>query len=327
MRSATLRTYRPLFVSAALALTAACLSACGGAMAPTPASNAVAPFSATNPAPAVLKFRTLNSVKDPTFNQLLGINNLGKISGYYGSGATGHPNKGYLILPPYGQKNYRYEDYPGSAQTQVTGLNNSGSNSGFWVDAKNVNRGFIDWHGVFTSYRNPKTGTGTVNQLLGINDSGIAVGFYTDGAGTNHGYTLDHSTGKFTAVAPPGATNVTASGINDAGDVTGFYGPPSASVGFLRKGKHFSTFSYPGSVATQAFGINIHDQIVGAYVDSANKMHGFLLSSPLHHASWRKIDDPNGIGTTTINGIDDKGRMVGFYVDGTGNTDGMLIEP
>src|SRR5712691_7250571 len=48
-------------------------------------------------------FKTLNDHADPTFNQLLGINNHGKIAGYFGSGATGHPNKGYTLSPPYGQ--------------------------------------------------------------------------------------------------------------------------------------------------------------------------------------------------------------------------------
>ena len=37
--------------------------------------------------------------------------------------------------------------------------------------------------------------------------------------------------------------------------------------------------------------------------------------------------DPNGVGNTFINGVNDKRQMVGFYVDSTGNTDGMLINP
>ena len=35
--------------------------------------------------------------QDPTFNQLLGINNEGTIAGYFGSGAQGHANKGYTL--------------------------------------------------------------------------------------------------------------------------------------------------------------------------------------------------------------------------------------
>ena len=47
----------------------------------------------------------------------------------------------------------------------------------------------------------------------------------------------------------------------------------------------------------------------------------------LHHARFHSIDDPKGIGTTTINGLNDKGQLVGFYVDGAGNTDGFLATP
>ena len=50
--------------------------------------------------PAAYTFTTLNDNADPTFNQLLGINNSGEIAGYFGSGATGHPNKGYTIVAP-----------------------------------------------------------------------------------------------------------------------------------------------------------------------------------------------------------------------------------
>ncbi|HTK11073.1 MAG TPA: hypothetical protein VL485_28120 [Ktedonobacteraceae bacterium] len=57
---------------------------------------------------------------------------------------------------------------------------------------------------------------------------------------------------------------------------------------------------------------------------NAAQMHGFLLSNPLHHAQWQTIDDPLGIGTTTINGLNDKADLVGFYVDSRGNTDGLL---
>jgi|SRR5450755_2725307 hypothetical protein len=74
-------------------------------------------------------------------------------------------------------------------------------------------------------------------------------------------------------------------------------------------------------------GVNAADQIVGTYTvgtGSTAQMHGFLLSNPTHHAQWQTIDAPNGVGTTTINGLNDHGDLVGFYVDGNGNTDGFL---
>lgn len=48
-------------------------------------------------------FETLNNAAGPTFNQLLGINSAGSISGHFGSGAAGHPNKGYLLAPLMGR--------------------------------------------------------------------------------------------------------------------------------------------------------------------------------------------------------------------------------
>ena len=45
-------------------------------------------------------------------------------------------------------------------------------------------------------------------------------------------------------------------------------------------------------------------------------MHGFTLKSPLGPVShWQAIDDPNGVGTTTVNGVNNTGKLVGFYTD------------
>ena len=274
-------------------------------------------------------FTTLNNQADPTFNQLLGINNAGIISGYFGSGADAqHPNKGYVLMPPYSQSNYVNENFPGSAQTQVVAIDNIGNTAGFWVDGQGNNFGFIEWNGVFTSYKDPHTGKGTVNQILGLNDKGIAVGFYTDGTGLNHGYELNQKNGKFTEIIPPGGNNVIAAGINNKGDVTGFLTAPSgAVVGFLLKNGSFSEFQFPSSSNTTPFGLNNRDQIVGAYLDASGGSHGFVVSHTLTHAKWQSIDDPNGVGTTLVNGVNDLGDLVGFYTDGAGNTDGFLATP
>ena len=270
-------------------------------------------------------FTTLNDQADPTFNQLLGINDHGKIAGYFGSGVAGHPNKGYTLKPPYGQGNYTNENFPGSAQTQVTGINNLGDTVGFWVDGNGNNFGFVEWNGVFTSYKDPHTGKGTVNQLLGINDKGIAVGFYTDANNVNHAYKLNQATKKFSAILPPNTTSAVATGINANGFITGFgMATNGDTVGFLLAGKTYTEFDFPNSTNTQPFGINKYNDIVGFYMDSNGLTHGFLLNSPLHNAHWTSIDDPNGLGTTVVNGLNDKGQLVGFYVDSAGNTDGFL---
>ena len=58
---------------------------------------------------------TLNDWRDLTFNQLLGINNEGVIAGYFGSGAAGHPNKGYLLRPAIRAARLRQREFPGRA--------------------------------------------------------------------------------------------------------------------------------------------------------------------------------------------------------------------
>jgi hypothetical protein len=71
------------------------------------------------------------NVADVTFNQALGINSSGMVAGYFGSGAAGPPNQGYTVAPPYAQPNFTNENFPGSVQTQVTGINNIGTTVGF----------------------------------------------------------------------------------------------------------------------------------------------------------------------------------------------------
>ncbi|MBO0732145.1 MAG: hypothetical protein J2P57_22985 [Acidimicrobiaceae bacterium] len=279
------------------------------------------------PPTQALSFQTLDNPADPTFNQLLGINDHGTIAGYFGSGAdAAHPNKGYLLPAPYNA--YTNENFPGSVQTQVTGLNNEGDNVGFYADAAGDNFGFALHNGLFTVYQDPNTGAGTVNQLLGVNDRGNAVGFYTDAAGINHGYEVNLESGRFTEINVPNGSNTVASGINDEGDITGFSTDANQNVfGWVLHDGRFSTFEFQGSTNTTPLGINAFDEVVGAYVDAAGNTHGFTLVNRFGHQQWTTVDDPNGVGSTTVNGLNDRGQLVGFYNDAAGNTHGFLASP
>jgi hypothetical protein len=328
-RRASRTTGLRLGAAAAAAGTLATLTALSVA---TQASASTLAAPAHRAAATSYTFETLDNATDPTFNQLLGINSHGVISGYFGSGAAGHPNKGYLLNPPYGQSSYVNENFPGSAQTQVTGLNNLGDTSGFWVTASGTNRGFVEWNGVFASFTDPRTPhkKGAVNQLLGINNAGSAVGFYNDATGNSHAYEVNQATGVFKALHIPGAVSTVATGINNSGDVTGFFTDAQGGISswLITRTHRLITFQFPGGSSTEAFGINGKDQIVGSYLDGSNVMHGFVLSKPTGPvSSWQSIDDPNGVGSTVVNGINNAGDLVGFYTDGAGNTDGMLALP
>jgi uncharacterized membrane protein len=304
--------------------------------AATPAAHAQ-PVAATQAAAtASYTFTTLDNQADLTFNQLLGINSSNVISGYFGNGQLpAHPNKGYVLNPPYAQSNYVAENFLGSTQTQVTGLNNKGDTVGFWATANNTQKGFVEWNGVFTSYTDPHTPhmPGSVNQLLSINDAGIAVGFYVDANNNAHPVKLNQATGKFTTIVNAAiGPNSFATGINDNGDVTGYTMNSTGTYGWLIKGGQLTTFQFPGSLPTMALGINQHDEIVGSFTDSAGDTHGFTLVDPTGPVShWQQIDDPNALNTpgngTTVNGLNNAGDLVGFYTDVNNNVNGMLATP
>ena len=74
---------------------------------------------------ATYTFTDIINPADPTFNQELGINDNGVIAGYNGSGAPGHPNQGYTTTTA--GTTFTPENFPGSVQTQVTGINNQWS--------------------------------------------------------------------------------------------------------------------------------------------------------------------------------------------------------
>ncbi len=285
-----------------------------------------------------LSFRTLNNNTDPTFNQLLGINNHGEIAGYFGSGAQGHPNQGYTLTPHYGQGKYTNENFPNSVQTQVTGINDHGLTVGFWADSNNANMvnnnfGFVDDNGVFTNVVDPNgqgvDGGMTVEQLLGVNDRGVAVGFWTDSLGNANGFIYNVKDKSFTEDDISGYTSTTAAAINNKGDIAGFVSNGNGDTSFIQHSDGQIQFlaGPAGSTSTQALGINDFDEVVGVYTDNQGDMHGFLFNEMKN--MYITLDDPNaatGSGSMTVaNGVNDKGQIVGFYLDPNGNTDGMLV--
>lgn len=268
-------------------------------------------------------FQTVISPGDPNFTQLLGINNSSTIAGYFGDG-TVVPNNGFTLVLP---NSYTPENFPGSVQTQVVGINNTGETVGFYIDTANVQHGFTDIGGSFTDVTNPQTTT--VTQLLGVNDTGVTAGYWSDAAGNFHPFTF--ASGIFTPIPVPGLVSSQATGVNNAGDVVGFNltNGGANSDGFLDIAGSFTTLDFPKSMFTQALGLNNVGQVVGSYVDAMNNMHGFIYD--IGTGSYQSIDDPFGVGTTTVNGINDKGQLVGFYSVGTSNgvtlTDGFVATP
>jgi PEP-CTERM motif len=334
----------------AAGIAAAALAACGAIVAPAGAN-------------AGYSFETINDPADNppppgaaglTFTNLMGITSNGvTIPGFYGSGAAGDPNTGFVLTLPgktFTPSNATFPALPppftNPVQTQMTAVNGNGTtftgytyptNNGVPVDFQ---FGFYEKGGVFTMVNNPQTpncntpgacdlGVITENQLIGVNNADLAVGFYNDGHGVSHGYTYDIATKTFSAdINDPNASKtmggtVTAA-INNSDEIAGFYTDTSGAInGFLDDGGTFTTIDAPGATETELLGLNDNGIADGfAVIDGVQ--HGLVFDSLTDTFT---ILDPPGSTSTTLNGLNDAGQLVGFFVDGNGNTDGLLANP
>jgi hypothetical protein len=254
--------------------------------------------------PVAYNFQTVNYPND-TFTQLLGINNAGVIAGYHGATV----NKGFTLVLP---NSFTNENFPGSAQTQVIGINNHGKTVGFYIDTNGNTHGFIGSNSTgFTKVDLPGT---PFNQLLGVNDSQQAAGYFSskaDGTGPDTAYT-NSTGGVFASLFIPASTSAQQTGINLAGSLCGFYVDANGvNHGWTLIKGVFKPLNFPGSTGTQALGLNNKGLVVGSYTDLGGNSHGFTYNTGTK--VFQSIDDPNGIGTTVVNGVNDNGVLVGFY--------------
>ena len=146
----------------------------------------------------------------------------------------------------------------------------------------------------------------------------LAFVFVTPAKATN-----DYS---FTTIDYPGAIGISATGINNAGQIVGTFvlrlGCLRCVSGFVYSGGSFTTIlQFPGDFATNVRGINDAGQIVGAYESCCGlPAHGFLFSE----GSFSTIEPP-GAQASTAYGINNAGQIVGSYLALDGTYHGFLL--
>jgi hypothetical protein len=148
------------------------------------------------------------------------------------------------------------------------------------------------------------------------------------------GFLYDGST--FTTIADPlGVDGTVAQGINDSGQIVGYYYDANHLLhGFIDNGGVFTTVDDPlGVNGTSLNGINDAGQVVGTYIDASNVSHGFVadqtttLADPTVGAS--ALLEIDGANSQTITFAGSSGTLVldnprGFTgeiagISGTGN--------
>jgi hypothetical protein len=166
-------------------------------------------------------------------------------NGYHGFGYTGGSYT--AINDPLSQNsNNAYDTY-------AIGTNNTGNVVGFYIDATGGHgseHGFIyDGSSYITlNYPNPIGGIYNGTHAVGINNQGQVAGWYNDDIG-NHGFV--YSGGIYTPINDPntpsgsgsgGSGGTIITGINDSGQVTGYYTYGATTYGFLYSGGNYFRF-------------------------------------------------------------------------------------
>ncbi len=259
-----------------------------------------------------------------SFTQLLGINNSDVIAGYHNF----QQNKGFTLVLP---NSFSGENFPNSMMTQVIGINNKLTTDGFYVDNSGLTHGFFRTsNGKFTTVDYPGAQIATeFNQLLSQNDNYQAAGYYSNSIGNTTPdipYTYDEVGGVFHVIMIPGAVGgAQATGINNSGVTCGFFiDANQVNHGWIIFNGIFMPLDVPGSTFTQALGLNNRGKVVGVFTDGGGQNHGFVYT--IGTASFQTIDEPAGVGTTVVNGINDAGKLVGFYGTAPINT-GFVATP
>jgi hypothetical protein len=183
--------------------------------------------------------------------------------------------------------------------------------AGFYIDAAGNSYDFTDERGSFLKGDYPGT---PFNQLLGQNDSGQAVATTAPRQTalvpimlTSMTRTVFSSCSKFPC--PPARKRQESTMPETSADSS--LTPKGVNHGWVLTRGEFDILNVLGSTGIQALGLNNKGQMVGSYIDSAGNSHGFVNKESTK--TFQSVDDPDGVGTTVVNGINDKGDLVGFF--------------
>ena len=230
------------------------------------------------------------------------------------------------------------------SETAAVGINSANFITGFFDDPAGNEHSFVrSPNAQFHDFDFPLA---DFTDAYKLNDFGDLVGVYA----TNfpiHGFVLSGAmalTGlpspcQFLSFDYPDSRNSAALGINNAGQITGFYrlrGAPGRH-GFLatptvagsssqnnqcqetasfstRHGAKFESFDFPGSTNTQGTAITPSGEIVGRYNTADGKQHGFVLRDGV----FTSVDVPGAAFSTDVAWVNASGEIVGGYGDSRG---------
>lgn len=220
------------------------------------------------------------------------------------------PSLPKVSAPAQGKPTIATFDPPGSADTLPESINSNGVVAGWYIDASNVEHGFVRAvDGTITTF-DPSGSMSTL--AMSINDSGAVVGSYKDGAYVQHGFlrTPDGTITTFDA-ADSGSTDPVS--INGEGVIAGDYIDTNATThGFVRATDGTVTLlDPPYSHGTYVLGINGNGATTGYFYHkkhSSRLVYGFVREAGGSTATFRVQHSPAYPAS-----INSNGTAVGTY--------------
>jgi hypothetical protein len=254
-----------------------------------------------------------------------GINDLGTIVGQY---TNGDVTPGF-ILPRFGTT-IRVDAPSGPDIVNAQGINNFGLVVGFYLGTDGQVHGFLaherDAHSgelTGTAVADPTIpavpgepgATFVFSQILGINDEGIAVGYYGDSTTSQHGFLYNTHTGKYTFLDDPseafnnGVEVTQITGINDFGEITGFYSDANGVFHSFVATPRFLSFLHEGSVEL-ASATNSDPIVANSDTFSMNLPTTGLPNLALEFPNTQH--DRGAVGAALSGGVQQVGKNVSF---------------
>lgn len=207
------------------------------------------------------QYKTIIFPGATSFTQANGVNDMGTIVGdYIGGDQLTH---GFL----YAGGRFAHFDARRGVSNWISGINNVGNLSGYVGNDGNT-QGFVKIGRNITFF----TFRGNVTYVSGINASNTAVGYFIPPPFTAYHGFIRTMNGAMSQFDYPGALSTDCLGINDGGEVTGFYlDTRNMPHGFTYRNGKFQTSTLPDIA-----GINNSGSFVGSVTSTAGKTTGYL---------------------------------------------------